>query len=65
MEHIFFGVQLCIEISIFIESCEICYIYHPALATGLQDPMLANLEKVDPHIAIIIFKKHLLTILHV
>ena len=41
MEHIFFGVQLCIEISIFSEFCEICYIYHPALATGLTDATAA------------------------
>ena len=33
---IFFGVQLYIKISIFSEVWEICYIYHPALAAGLQ-----------------------------
>ena len=34
---IFFGVRLYIKASIFSEFCEICYIYHPALAAGLQD----------------------------
>ena len=31
----FFGVQLCIEISIFSVFCEICYIYHPTLGNSL------------------------------
>ena len=35
MEHIFFGVQLFIKISISSEFCEICFIYHPTSGNSL------------------------------
>ena len=35
MEHIFFGVQLCIKISIFNEKSDFCYSDHPEITPGL------------------------------
>ena len=35
MEHIFFGVQLCINISIFKEKLAFCYSDHPEITPGL------------------------------
>ena len=40
MENVLFGVQMCIETSIFSEFCAICYSDHPEITPGLDNSLM-------------------------